>query len=387
MNFITQIKKPHWIATILTFILVGIFTIQNYVLDTYEVNGVTVSFYNNYLIFKQSFFSLIENLNLYTNHRPIHVDYFKYSPTFALFFGLFAPIPTLLGLFIWNMLNALVFYVIWQMDLSNQKNKFWIWAFMIVEFLTNVQSSQSNGIMAGLIILAYLFLEKKNVVLATLMVVLSVYIKLFGLVTFALFLFYPDKIKAILYAALWGILLFLLPLIVVSPAELIQQYENWLNLLIIDEARDYSPSVMGWLNSWFHIYPSGKLLTGLGIIMFLIPFTQIKKYSNPVFKQLILASILIWVVIFNHKAESPTFIIAVSGVAIWFFCQKPNPIHWALLMLTVVFKQLSPTDLFPPNIRNGVFIPYVIKVVPVILVWFKVIYDATFLRLEDSKKG
>jgi hypothetical protein len=355
------------------------------VLDTYDIGGVTVSFYNNYLIFKQSFFSLIENLNLYGQHRPIHVDYFKYSPTFALFFGLFAFIPTAIGLYIWNIFNAFVFYTIWKMKFPLVKNKFWIWAFLIIEFITNIQSSQSNGIMAGLIILAYLLLEKKNVALATLMIVLSVYIKLFGLVAFALLLFYPDKVKAALYTALWFVLLFALPLIVVSPVELIQQYQNWFHLLVIDVARDYSPSVMGWLNTWFQWFPSAKLLTIIGVILFLIPFTQIKKYDQPVFKQLILASILIWVVIFNHKAESPTFIIAVTGVAIWFFSQKRNPLHWTLLFLTLIFTQLSPTDLFPAALRNGFFIPYAIKVIPVILVWFKILYDATFLRVREGE--
>lgn len=342
------------------------------------IGKTQVYFYNNYLIFKQSFYSLLANENLYIGHSDAHVDLFKYSPTFALFFGLFAALPNWLGLFLWNCLNGLVFFAIWKLNLAGNQNKFWIWLFMIVEFITNIQSSQSNGLMAGLMILSFVFLERKNIALATLMIVLSMYIKIFGIVAFALFLFYPDKIKAIGYTILWTVLLFALPLAVVSTEELIQQYQNWWVLLKADKPVEFSMSIMGWLKYWFGLLPSGSVLTAIGIILFLVPFTQIEKYSNPIFRQLILASVLIWVVLFNHKAESPTFIIAIAGVAIWYFAQPKNNVNLVLLISTVLFTQLAPTDLYPSYLRKNYFIPYVIKVVPIIFVWIKVLYDATF---------
>ena len=217
------------------------------------------------------------------------------------------------------------------------------------------------------------------------MIVLSMYIKIFGVVAFALFLFYPDKIKAIGYAVLWTVILFALPLMVVSPDELIQQYQNWWVLLKADKPVDFSLSIMGWLKYWFGLVPSGGMLTALGVALFLVPFTQIKKYSNPVFRQLVLASVLMWVVLFNHKAESPTFIIAIAGVSIWYFAQPKNNFNLVLLVGTVLFTQLAPTDLYPSSIRSTYFIPHVIKVVPIILVWLKVLYDPTFTvkELED----
>ncbi|MGB0805724.1 MAG: glycosyltransferase family 87 protein [Salibacteraceae bacterium] len=354
-------------------------------MDTYLMGNVEVSFYNNYLIFKQSFFSLIENLNLYGSHRPIHIDYYKYSPTFALFFGIFAFLPVPVGLYLWNLLNATVFYAIWRIKFPHVKNKFWVWLFLVVEFITSIQSSQSNGLMAGLMILAFVFLERKNVAIATLMIVLSMFIKIFGVVAFALFLFYPDKMKAIGYAIFWGVLLFVLPLLVVSPNELLAQYENWWVLLKNDKPVEFSLSVMGWLKYWFGFIPSGGALTGVGVVLFLIPLTQIKKYSNPVFRELILASVLMWVVLFNHKAESPTFIISIAGVAIWYFSQPKSTWNTVLLISTILFTQLAPTDLYPKSIRESFFIPYVIKVFPIILVWLKLLYDALFLKNEISE--
>ena len=51
---------------------------------TFEPNGITYTHYNNYIIFKQSYFHLIENKDLYTLYPNEHWDYYKYSPTFSL---------------------------------------------------------------------------------------------------------------------------------------------------------------------------------------------------------------------------------------------------------------------------------------------------------------
>ncbi len=376
MKFKEYIRQTHVIVSVLTVVLVALVTAQNLLLSDFGYATEMRSFYNNYLIFKNSFFNLIDHNNLYVLYREVQTDLFKYSPTFALGFGVFGMLPDAFGLFFWNLVNTLVFYGIWQLKLPGLKNKFLIWLYLIVEFVTNVQSSQSNGLMAGLMILAYVFLERKNVALATLMVVMSIYLKLFGIVAFALFLFYPDKVKAITYSAIWMILLFVVPLVAIPGEELMAQYQNWWAMLQADKPVAHSLSVMGWLKYWFNVLPSGGMLTGVGVLMFLAPFTQIKKYSNPVFRQLILASLLIWVVLFNHKAESPTFIIAIAGVAIWYFSQPKSSVNLALLISTVLFTQLAPTDLYPSSLRETYFIPYVIKVFPVILVWIKVLYDS-----------
>ncbi|MBK7855412.1 MAG: DUF2029 domain-containing protein [Bacteroidetes bacterium] len=65
--------------------------------------------YNNYLIFKDSFQHFLQGLNLYANYPP--VDLFKYSPTFAVLMSPFAFLPDWLGLTLWNLLNAMLFFM------------------------------------------------------------------------------------------------------------------------------------------------------------------------------------------------------------------------------------------------------------------------------------
>jgi hypothetical protein len=362
-------------ATTITVVVVGLVTAQNLLLSDFGYETEMVSFYHNYLIFKHSFFHLLENVNLYTTFPGILQDQYKYSPTFALFFGLFANLPDALGLFLWNGLNALVFYALWQIQWVNTKYTLWVWGFVLLEFVTNIQNSQSNGLMAGLLILGFVFAERKNLLLATLMIVLSVFIKLFGLVAFILFLFYPEKWKAFGYSLLWAILLFAAPLLVISFSDLLTQYQNWMFLLAHDKPVEYSLSVLGWLKYWFGWEPSNLYVLLVGAALLINPFIRSIQYKNIIFRQLLLSSVLIWVVLFNHKAESPTFIIAIAGVAIWYFSQERTRFNTLLLILVVAFTQLAPTDIYPVYIRDGFFKPWVIKVVPIILVWFKIQND------------
>jgi len=343
---------------------------------TFGNNEQEYTHFNNYLIFKQSFYHLIHGEDLYQLYPEEHYDLYKYSPTFALLFGSIAWLPDLMGLILWNLLNVLVLYFAF-LKLPFPSNKtLWLAAvFILIECITSLQNSQSNALISGLIIGSFLLFENKKTFLATLLIALSVYIKLFGLVAFVLVLFYPDKVKNIAYSLFWILFLGILPLLLIPFSGLTALYESWLGLIRDDQSVSYGLSVMGWLYSWFGIIISKNLLILIGAVIFCIPLIRLKQFQHIQFRYLWLASILIWVVIFNHKAESPTFIIAVSGAAIWFFLQKQNYINLSLILLVLLFTILSPTDIFPKTIRNNLVNPYVLKAVPLIFIWMKLIYD------------
>ncbi len=341
--------------------------------------------YNNYVIFKQSYFHLITHQDIYQLYPDEHWDLYKYSPSFSLFFGLFAYLPDVLGISLWNLLNSLVFFFsIWFLPNLSQRQKGFMLLFVFVEMLTSLQNTQSNGLMAGLAIFAFGFLERKQIVWASLMIVLSIYIKIFGLVAFAIFLFSPQKLKGIGWALFWGVLLFILPIVFLGKASLLDQYECWWYLLDQDYSLSHGYSVMGWLESWFKISVNKLYVILGGIVLFLLPLTQFNKYKSFHFRLLTLASVLLWVVIFNHKAESPTFIIALAGVALWYFSSPPNNLNTRLLLLAFIFTSLTVTDLFPRNIKFDFFNPYVIKAVPSILIWFKLVLWDMWQETEFS---
>lgn len=372
-------------------------TVQSYFGNPTSFNNLEYTAYNNYLIFKQSFFHLIEGKDLFILYPQEHWDLYKYSPTFSLMMAPLAILPDVIGLFFWNLLNALVLFFgikylinLKEKDQSLEKGSWkdtvtsplWVGGFIALELMTSLQNEQSNGLIAGLIILAFVFLEKEKIWLGTLCIALTFYVKIFGIVAFALFLVYPKKGKFILSSAVWMIVLGMLPAVFVGVDQLQFLYESWGKMLSEDHAVSYGYSVMGWLQSWFGLEVSKNVIVLLGVILFCLPLVKIKNYGNYDFRWRLLVSVLIWVVIFNHKAESPTFVIAMSGVGIWYFFSKKTRVNLALVILAFVFTSLSPTDLFPRFLREQFVIPYVMKAVFCIFIWGKVIWEMWNIERE-----
>lgn len=377
-------SKVFWL--ILLVIITAAITAQSILLPlkTFADGGIQYTHYNNYIIFKQSFFHLINNTDLYILHPDKQWDLYKYSPTFALLMAPMALLPDWLGLLLWNALNVFVFFwALWKVPFEGERKRWLALAFILIELITSIQNSQSNALIAGMLIFAFLAMEKRQLAIASLLITGTVFIKLFGIVAFALLIFYPNKFKAVLYTIGWTIVLAALPLAVVSPSQLIAQYQSWLYMLQNDHSISWGFSVAGWLYTWFGIEMKSYNVL-IGAILLLLPLAKYKLYAEVKFRLFFLASLLIWVVIFNHKAESPTFIIAVSGIAIWFFSQTVKFENLVLIVLALVFTILSPTDIFPRYIRNTYIAPYAVKAVPCIIIWVKIVYDMLTYKPEQS---
>ncbi|WP_276132579.1 glycosyltransferase family 87 protein [Polluticoccus soli] len=348
--------------------------------NSHEFAGRLYTEYNNYVIFKQSFFHLLNGKDLYAWHLDDQWDLFKYSPAFALCMGLLAWMPDVIGLVFWNLANALAVYVtIRMLPFDKKKTSLLLW-FILLELLTSLQSAQSNGLMAACMIGAVALMERRKPFWATFLIMAATFIKVYGIIGLAIFLFYPDKIKFILYTAFWTVVMFFIPLVVLTPAGLMVQYQSWVDMMAHDQSVSYGFSVMGWLHSWFGLSGAKNVVTLLGIFLFFLPLVRVKQYGNQVFRLLFLAFMLIWVIIFNHKAESSTFIIAVSGVGIWYFAGEPVTWKKVLLWVVFIFTCLSPTDLFPAPVRQNILVPYVAKVVPCIAVWLLVCYELMTMK-------
>jgi len=88
---------------------------------------------------------------------------------------------------------------------------------------------------------------------------------------------------------------------------------------------------------------------------------------------------LIWMVIFNHKAESPTYIIVMSGIGIWYWSQQPASMtDRVLLILSFLLITMSVSDLVPAPVRNGFIRPYGIKGVMAIAVWVWIVWQQLY---------
>jgi len=361
-----------WFLPTLFALLVFFISIRAIYAPEKEMPGYTgkVTAYNNYVIFSNSFYHLSAGKNLYVQYPEEQYDVFKYSPTFALLFAHLSALPHSVGLTSWNLLNILVFlYALRKLSLTPIR-ELGFGLLAIPEIFTTTTNSQSNLLIAGLLMLAYIYLERGKTLLPVLFISLTVFIKLFGILFFALVLLYPQRLKAIPAAAVVMLGLFVLPMPFGGWERLIQHYREYFGLISGDHGFFVKYSVMGWLQSWFGWQPNKNSIVLAGLLLQCVPLFLWKRFSDPGFRTVYAASWLIWLVIFNHMAESATFIIAVLGVFLWYFTfPERKAWHIAILIPVMLFTCLGPSDIYPKAWRILIVETWQLKVFPCILVW------------------
>jgi hypothetical protein len=211
---------------------------------------------------------------------------------------------------------------------------------------------------------------------AALFPLLAFCIKGYGLIYAGLFLFYPNKSRYIAWSLLWGVALALLPLPLTGLDYFSQIYKDWYAILVEDHQVNYGFSIMGLIKIGFPAFSPDDVtkiqLAGLALfgITWLLAFFR-DQYRTLDQRLLLLAYASLWVIVFNHAAESPTYVIAIPGVVLFHIVNRQRMAPWStvLIILVFVFSILAPTDIYSPALRRDFFEPYLIKVIPCVLVW------------------
>ena len=152
---------------------------------------------------------------------------------------------------------------------------------------------------------------------------------------------------------------------------------------------DHFTNVYRIIETWFHCnlhtgrFLSIPLIAITSLLILALPLLRISKYKNQSFRLMFLASLLIWATIFNPKAESPTYIIAMTGVAIWFIAQRMTPYTIVLLAIAIIFTSLSSTDLFPGAIKDYLG-HFHIKAVPCLIIWIAAQIQLLSMRFKNQ---
>lgn len=340
------------------FLLIGI-TLQKYYAAPVLFFGEYHTAYNNYLIFKFSGQHLIQGLPLYDFYPSEYGDLFKYSPTFAWLMIPFSALPDWLGLFLWNALNCLP--LVWILYVLSEKNArlfLPVFFIMAVELATSLHNAQSNGLLSFLLLAYYASLMKGNYLLSGLLLALSVYLKLFGGIAILLVFLFPQTRSHLLSFAGYFVLLGILPLIHIGPNALIYHYVDWYELLKSDGSHALNYSLSTLINRYnpaqWNIPDLWVSIAGLLILIGVLAAVR-KRNNAQQMAYFLMAFLMMWFVMFNHKSESPTYIIAMSGVALLWIPLQKNTIFRICMGIALVFVSLGSTDLFPLHIRESFF--------------------------------
>ncbi len=387
-----RIKTPAFLFHVRTlFVVYGLVaigvSIQSILLPPHLSNSAWYQDYNNFIIFRRSFTHLLAGSNLYSWYLSEHWDLFKYSPTFALLMGLIAWMPTLVGLSLWNLANALpLVWAIMQLPVNSRARCMILW-FVLPELITSLQNAQSNGLMAALMLATFTQLHKGQHRWAALWAITALFIKVYGGIALCLFLFYPGKMRSLTWLFFWSVIMVVIPCMV-TPLDTLQwQYGNWSRMMAEDQRLSYGVSVAGWLHSWFALSGITTAVSIAGLALFLLPLARWRLWGSTAYRLMMLAFMLVWVVIFNHKAESPTYVIAIAGVALWYYARAARPWRTAMMYIVFIFTILAPTDLYPPVVRDRFFVPYSIKAMPCIALWCILLAELMIIKPPRSPNG
>lgn len=350
---------------------------------------------NNYLIFREAFYHLKGQLNMYAAYPKEYYDFYYYGPLFGLFVVPFALPPHVIGLFLWEIGNTIALLVaINMLPLSIDRKKILL-LLCAIEFSNAVFSMQFNPMIAAIIIIAFVLIERGKDSWATLFIMLGTLMKLYPVVGLTFFLFSKNKSKFIISTIVWAAVLFVLPMLISSPSFVNTSYHQWfaalsfknnLNHQLASRAQDIC--IMGVARDITQNanVPDLPFLI-FGAIVFALPLLRFSQYKSVKFRLQVLATALIMVVIFSTGAESPTYIIAVAGIFLWMLMQE-NPFtktNIALIVLLLVVTGLGLTDAMPQPFRGEVIGKYGIKAWPCIIAWLTISYELLFKEFTGKK--
>jgi hypothetical protein len=339
-------------------------------------------FANDFAIFRASFWNLIAGRDLYVLRLDQAHDYFKYSPSFALLFAPFAAFPFAVGLFLWNVVNALALFFALRLLLPREKAAI-AQALVFLPTLRSMQSSQSNALMAALIIFAFVCYERGWLWRAGIAVGLGAVTKIFPLAALLFALPRRDRVRAVLISILTIVVLLALPLLVVSPRGLIAQYQSW-SALEKTETIQLGSSVMGLFRDAGLGWPAWPIqLAGCAIVLSVL-LARLRDWDDRMVRLQFLAFVMVFCVIFNHRAERQSAVIAISGLVIWYLASPRAAWRTSLFVIVFALVSLIGSGLIPGAIKR-ILVHQVRFPIPLTILWLAMLGDLA--RPRDERRA
>jgi len=332
--------------------------------------------HNNYTAFNSG---TLDILGLVDPYPPVGAspgdagNWFLYSPTFAVFFLVFSTkgAGMYAGVYLWLMLNLFTFFFGFFSILRHIEPKasaltgWWFaagMALMFNELQGTLLNLQSNCLMVGLTMMGTAMYMERRFAFSSFLLAVGVSFKLFPLVM-ALLLFLEFNRRFILSFFGFLALLTALPLVFIPPDFYLSIAGHWLKFILAEPAH---PDFLGFYPTLLYY---GTDPGRQNFFMFMmanalgIAYVARAVFVNgrKEFPRLLLPLALAFIVVFNNRAEKPSFILLApifvimldSAVSEW---KRGNFVmakfHAGMLALGWGFISYVYSDLFPYSIRQ-----------------------------------
>jgi len=338
---------------------------------------------NNFLIFRASFWHAWHGVTLYGHYPEEYSDLFLYGPAFPLLVAPFAVVPLFPGLLMWLVALSLLLYVAVRRSQFTWGQQLFILWFCAHELLTALYMQQFNVAIAAVILFAYYHVERGRDFWAAFFIVLGTAVKLYGVVGLAFFFFSRHKASFVCSLVFWAAVFLFVPMVFFGSDYILSQYQEWYASLTAKNADNMfsggtNISLLGLVRKISRCASYSDLwLIVPGLALFCLPYLRLRQHAHAPFRQTLLASVLMFCVLFSTGSESSGYIIALTGVAVWYVAApwRRSRLDAALMVLVFVVSSMSPSDLFPAYLRREWVQPYALKALPVVLVWAKLCWE------------
>ena len=313
-----------------------------------------LAFANDFAIFRAATWNLVGGVDLYVYRPEQALDLFKYSPAFALLFAPFAVLPFAIGLALWNLTGAVLLMVALR-QLLPAREALVAQSLVYLAVLRNAQSAQSNSLVAALIILSFVALELEQRWKAAACIAAGAAIKVFPLVAALLAWTRPNRRRFAATLALVGVCFVLLPLLVTDTTTLLHQYQSWWALHAV-QSGDAGQNAMSVLRAAVGVSHPPWMVQLAGAAMLVLPLL-VGRHAFADDRRLrmqLLSSVLLFGVLFNHKAEAQSYVIAMAGVAVWWGSAPAQSWRLAVAALVVVCTNLPSADFVPAVLKTAI---------------------------------
>ena len=338
---------------------------------------------NNFLIFRGVFWHTIQGLPLYEAYPAEYFDVNHYGPLFSLVIAPFAVMPVGLGMFFWLVALSLTLYFAIRCSGLTDGGKLFVFWFCSETLLTSLFMQQFNIAIAAIIIATFFLVERERDFWAACLIVVGTLVKLYGIVGLAFFLFSRHKVRFTLSLVFWAVVLFAAPMLISSPQYVVGQYGEWVACLggknvenIHSIAQNISALGLVRRITDNTIYSDLWLILP-ALTVFFLPYLRLGQYGHAAFRQTLLASVLLFVVLFSTGSESSSYIIALCGASIWYVAAPWKRNRWDVGLMVFVFllSSMGSSDLYPREFKREVIQQYALKALPCLLVWLKLCWE------------
>ena len=351
-----------------------------------EVIGLS---YNNFQIFTFGSLDFWSGINTYTdwNHlspkgRPL--DNFLYGPLFSILFTPFTFLPGRTGVICWNIFTySLFFFSIFTLPHQiNFAGKKFIFFYSLLLLLATLLSVQFNPVVAAFFLFSFTLLEKKHGFWAVLIICLSGFTKVYGIFQIAMILFYPGFIKNVLYAFLISFLFLLLPLIHIPANELALYYQSWIQKVMDHSEALHRFSIYRPICTLNNAIEPFMGIISLAVLAFIISFAlfKMKQFRESfTYRVRLLGIIMSWAILFSAGSEKHTYVIAVTGYAIWYLFSSKTQFDKWLLYINFILLGVMPIDIFCPwVISNLILAKLNLGIIVFTITWMTMVYKTFF---------